>query len=258
MDQSNTNTPTDSILTNTDDIYNSTASILYFLIVTIIYFVLRFFFSSSYMILTILYFLLVVAGEFGINLSISKKVCGTNQYVTAGVYTVMPWTFMFGLLQGMLTLFPGWLTPFSNTIGYLFVKIVGIGRLFNNLLLPKTNSNAKISEALEHIYNDRSLLINEISQENFENFWTNMNSAGLFKPGTAYLKDKLFSYIKIKNIVAECVWYILTGLLIISVSFNLMINSECDRSIDDIMKNSAAISNEQFKDVKKTVYKVTE
>lgn len=284
QNETNANPSTETILNNNDDnTYNSTASILYFLVVTIIYFVLRFFFGSSESkesddsdsskifsmntMLTLLYFLVVVAGEFGINLSISKKVCGTNQYISAGLYTGIPWTFMFGLLQGMLKLFPGWLIPFSNTIGYLFVKILGIGKLFNDILssnadkIPGVDSKTKITtEALEHIYNDRSLLINEITQENFERFWNNMSSAGLFKSDVNIsLKNKLLSYIKIKNLVAECLWYILTGLLIISVSFNLMINSECDRSVGELMTKSDILSKSSNNPPQSTTaYKDTE
>lgn len=265
-----TNVNDESILNNNEDnTYNSTASILYFIVVTLLYFGLRFYFTSKYIILTVLYFLVIIGGEFFINLSISKKVCGTNQYSTTAYYTIIPWTIMFGLLQPLLTIFPGWLSPFSNTIGYFVVKILGIGTLFNKLLSSKidnftgVDSKTKLtSEALEHIYNDRSLLINEISQANFERFWNNMSNSGLFKSGMGNndeFKNKLLSYIKIKDIVAESIWYILTGLLIISVSFNLMINSQCKRSVDDINKYSSMIS-EEISNVKKptTTYKETE
>ena len=259
----------ESILNNNDEnTYNSTASIIYFIVLTAIYFILRFFFGSKYIILTILYFLAIIVGEFGINLSISKKVCGTNQYSSSALYTILPWTFIFGLLQAMLNFFPGWLSPFSNTIGYFVVKILGIGGLFNKILSSKIDniggidSKTKLtSEALEHIYNDRSLLINEISQTNFERFWSNMSSSGLFKSGVGNdtaLKEKLLSYIKIKDLVAEGVWYMLTGLLIISVSFNLMINSDCNRSVSDIQKYSDIISSEISNVKESTVYKETE
>lgn len=239
-------------------LYNSSASSSYFLFITLIYFILRYYFNSKGLILLFSYFFAILLGEFLINLSLSKNVCGVNQYGPVALYTFLPWSIMFGLLQVMLNIFPGWLVPFSNTIGYLFVKIFGIGDLFNKILTPKAeklndiDSITKLtSEALEHIYNDRSLLINEITEDNLKNFWNNMLNAGLFKKtigNDINLYNSLLSYIRIKDIIAECTWYILTGFLIISVSLNLLINSGCERSVDDIIKNSKIISNELIND----------
>jgi hypothetical protein len=208
-----------------------------------------------------------MGGEFFINLSISKKVCGTNQYSKTALYTFLPWSIIFGLLQAMLKFFPGWLIPFSNTIGYLVTKLLGIGKLFNTLLSPKidnvggVDSKTKITaEALEHIYNDRSLLINEITQNNFERFWDNMSNSGLFKkPIDLKLKNKLLFFVKLKDMVSEGLWYLLTGALVTSVSFNLMINTDCNRSVSDIQNATNMISSEMNSiKPKVTIYKESE
>jgi hypothetical protein len=245
-------TPSNSILNNKEESsYNNTFSLLYFIACTFLYFIARHFFKSS-IIITLIYYSAVILGEFFISLSISKQICGSNQYPKTALYTILPWSIIFGLLQAMLNLFPGWLVPFSNTIGYLVTKLFGIGRLFNDLLSPKidnvggVDSKTKITaEALEHIYNDRSLLINEITQTNFERFWDNMSNSGLFKkPVDIKLKDKLLFYVKLKDMVSEGLWYLLTGALVTSVSFNLMINSECDRSVSDIQNSASLVANE--------------
>jgi hypothetical protein len=249
----NTNT-TNAININSnkeeENTFNSTQALLFFLICTISYFIARSIFGSN-ILLSIIYYLVVIVGQYFINLSITKKICGKNQYINVAKFTIIPWVVIFGLLNGMLYFFPGWLIPFSNTIGYFVVKILGINRLLNNLFVTKIdnmeNKDMKVAaEALNHIYNDKSLLINEISSknENFENFWNTMKNSGLFKPSLDQdlknlesMKSKLLFFVNLKDVISEGLWYILTGMLITTISYNYIINSSCERSISDIEEN---------------------
>ena len=52
--------------------------------------------------------------------------------------TTIPWAIVFGLMSLMLIVFPGWLSPFSNTIGYLFAKLAGVGTLMDKIIAPKS------------------------------------------------------------------------------------------------------------------------
>jgi hypothetical protein len=244
---------------------NSFTSFIIFIIVTVVYFLLKIFSKTDKMVMiwTIVYFLMVLSTQFFINVSVSKNLCGTNQYGTASIATFIPWVLMLGSIKILLTSFPGWLAPFSNTFGYIVTKLLGIGTLLNDILSNKfdkesASENMKIAaEALEHIYADKSLLINEITQQNFDTFWSRMSSSGLFKKNAGDYKDKLLNLVKIKDDVSEFIWYILTGGLVSSVSYSYIVNSACNRSVNEIEQNvnkaESTISNDQTEE--KRVYK---
>jgi hypothetical protein len=192
-----------------------------------------------------IYLCLLFIGQFFVNLNLTNRLCGENQWDTTLMVTLLPWTFIFVLLTYLLTLFPGWLSPFSNTIGYGITLLAGISSLMNNILqpnpklLPNNPQNKVIQESLAHIYSDKSLLINEITIENFEYFWQKMS--GIFKAGVKdniSLKKQLYNMIRLKTLVAEYIWYILTGLLVTSVSYNYLINTGCKTSVNEMKKRN--------------------
>jgi hypothetical protein len=241
-------------------------ALIYFLVLTLVYFILKLFSKTPKMIMlwTIVYFLALLLGEFFINVSVSGKLCGNPQYGMSAIVTFIPWIIIFGFLNMLLIIFPGWLSPFSNTFGYLITKLLGIGDLFNNILSSKfekdnTPENMKVAaEALEHIYADKSLLINEITQANFDTFWSRMTNAGLFKKNADEFKDKLRYFVRVKDLIAEFIWFVLTGGLVTSVSYNYMVNSECSKSVDDLENNvsdsQASIAEAAEKSKEQRVY----
>jgi hypothetical protein len=236
------------------NIYSALNGLFYFFIISSIFFIFKFTSkdSKTIKIISIIYILLIVIGEYFINLSVSKQLCETNQYKTAIYVTIIPWIFIFGILNMMLLTFPGWLVPFSNTFGYLITKLAGIDKLLNTILVPKitdtkTSKSSKAAyEALEHIYSDKSLLINEITQSNFERFWEQMTKAGLFKIDLGIeLKEKLFSFVKLKDDISLFIWYMLTGALITSVSYNYIINNGCKKTSKEMMDMNKDYINKQ-------------
>lgn len=219
---------------------NPSSSMFLFFLLTSVYFMVKYntdpkkgniFFG--------IYILLLIIGEFFINISLTKAMCGTNQMGSAMFITIIPWFLIFGLLNLVLMVFPGWLSPFSNTIGYGITKIFGINNLLNNIFKAKINPEelkgenmSAMAEALEHIYSDRSLLVNEITQENFDTFWINMSPS--FKPNikdNIEIKKSLFNFIRLKDIVSEYIWYMLTGTLVTSVGYNYLANKGCSQSV---------------------------
>jgi hypothetical protein len=238
-------------------------ALLYFIILTIIYFILKLTSTTKKMIMIWMgvFFLALLIGEFFINVSVSSKLCGNAQYGMAAIITIIPWIIIFGFLNFLLISLPGWLSPFSNTFGYLVTKLMGIDDLLNSILSSKfekegASDNMKVAaEALEHIYADKSLLINEITQANFDTFWSRMSGAGLFKKGADEFKDRLRYLVRVKDIVAEFIWYGLTGGLVTSVSYNYMVNSECARTVDELETNASASQANIAKTKEQKVYK---
>jgi hypothetical protein len=236
---------------NSAGMTNPTGGMVFFFIVTTIYTVVSYNLNKKYdkdvstssRMFFGIYLLLVIVGEFFVNLSLSAGACGTPQYSTALITTILPWGFMFGILVLLLTMFPGWLSPFSNTFGYGFALMAGLNDTMNSIIEPnpkgaKANpGNEFMEQALAHIYSDKSLLVNEITPDNFGYFWNNMKAVfqkGVFE--NMDLKNKLYSLVQLKYSVAEYVWYILAGLLVTSVSYNYIINSACSINAEEMKK----------------------
>jgi len=167
------------------------------------------------------------------NVNISSK------YPALILSTIVPWTIMFGMLVALLKVFPGWKQPFANTLGYLLVKILGIQKILNSLLITyndKGNSEDVDTEddnfnrairTIKPILNDSTLIINEVSSETFENFWSTMENGKLIKDPQTYktsndgknrddAKNRLEQFIAIKDNFAEYIWYLLAGTYIAS------------------------------------------
>jgi len=72
----------------------------------------------------------------------------------------------------------------------------------------------------------------------------------LFNPGVADnvdLKNQLRDFIRLKDIIAEYIWYMLTGGLVTSVGYNYVVNAGCSQSVKDMKR--------LHKEYKKTVDK---
>lgn len=229
---------------------NPAGSIIWFFIVTTIYTIVDYNArkkmgqdntSKSKMYFAI-YALLVGVGEFFINLGVTSAMCGSAQWATAMMVTVFPWGLIFGILVLLLSMFPGWLAPFSNTFGYGVAVLAGLNTVLADILEPKPKGkkNAEtqaMDEALAHIYSDKSLLINEVTVSNFDYFWNMMQ--GVFQKGVysnADMKGQLYSMVVLKDAVASYMWYLLAGLLITSVSYNYIVNAACSNSAQDMQK----------------------
>ena len=223
-----------------------TTSLVIFLCVTLAYFIAKYYIKSSATTLTILYVLTVLVSQFFINLSITGSICGTQQYGTALLTTLVPWILIFGSVMGILRLFPSWLSPFSNTIGYGVSYLAGINSLFEQILTDRNavkiqnKDKAGFVQAIDHIYDDKSVFINSLTLENLSDQWKSMKSVNLIKPSAGDVNGDLFNnlehFIIMKNEVAEFIWYLLTGSLVTSLSYNSIVNAGCELSAEEMKK----------------------
>ena len=189
----------------------------------------------------------------------SKDICGFDQEKTALLATVLPWFLVLGALKAALIVFPGWLTPFSNTFGYMFVSAVtDLKDVFNDILTPQfdlapaseagatgqkgggdgenstdvpkddVKNKRDIGRALEQIYTDQSIILNELNLDNLDRFWDSFKESRLIRP-SAKVEDleKIRKFLMMKSIVGEFVWLALCGLLVVSISYNYLLNMGC-------------------------------
>ena len=240
------NTSTSSGSSSSTTVVSPMQPLLWFVIMTIIY--IYFLFTSkkkenlgggrNEMVYFAIYILLVIAGEFFLNVNITKSICGSSQWYTAFMVTIFPWVFIFGILVVLLKMFPSWLQPFSNTIGYAITLAAGLTSVFKNIIPPEDkrqgNVDSGISRSLEYIYSNSGLLINLITSSNFANFYNRMNNDGLIIGNHPDLREKLYSMVVLKETVSLAVWYLLAGILITSVSYNSIVNAGCQVSASEM------------------------
>ena len=239
--------------------------------------------------ITFLFFLVLIIGEYFINLAMSKDICGFDQEKTALLATVLPWFIVLGVLKAALIVFPGWLSPFSNTFGYIFVSVMtDMKDVFNSILTPqfdlapasqKTASGGQtggagdstgglqdsadipadeiknkrdIGRALEQIYTDQSILLNELNLDNLDRFWDSFKESRLIRP-SAKIEDleKIRTFLIMKSVIGEFVWLLLCGMLVVSISYNYILNMGCSFTPEQ-QKIRAQVLKEKQEDAKKT------
>lgn len=233
-------------------------AMLWFFVATTVYLPVKYMYpgkGNSSLVYFAIYILMVIVGEYFINLGTTSAMCGSTQWGTAISVTVIPWLVIFGLLNVMLSIFPGWLTPFSNTIGYAITKMMGVGDLFAKILQDEDMDNLppETQKTLARIYSDKSLMINEIpgTVSGFAEFWRRlsplMNADAPPADSDAEVEEmlekkpeslayQLYSYVRLKNIISEYIWYMLTGALVTSVGYNYIINAGCELSAAEMQQ----------------------
>lgn len=253
---------------------NPSTSMIFFLILTLVYFTFKYYTKSSQTIKlwTIIYFLVLIVVQFFINLGLTNEICGFTQYGTAMKTTILPWLLVFGSINLLLMVFPSWLSPFSNTIGYLFAYITGVNSFLKSILKDRKTLNlganqSEMITAINNVYDDKSLLINSMTLDNLPMWWQSMTKGGLLKSGVGESHfNELSSYVKMKDEIAQFIWYALSGVLTTSISYNAILNSGCTKSVAEMEKRHEAYleqekqiaASKQQKEGSQIVYKTYE
>lgn len=214
-------------------------SIFVYIGVTVVYFAMKYMMPEKSTALFIIYFILVLVSQFILNIYLAKQMCNNPSNVgTAAVATIIPWVVIFGLLNLLLTMFPGWLAAFSNTIGYAVASIIGVSSLFTEKLLNVGDPpNRDALKVIQNILSDPSTIINTLTDENVLDFWNKSVKVELFNGNLEIITNvndlnsplfyELKKYIMLKNLVSYFIWYLLTGILITSISYNYMLSIPC-------------------------------
>ena len=110
------------------------------------------------------YMIILFIIQLGINMWVTKGLCGEVHAKNAFIYTLFPWVFIFGIMYLMITIFPGWLSPFSNTFGYGVTLLAKINDVLGKILKSKEQTTDKdLSETLAKIYYKQGNLEKAIS-----------------------------------------------------------------------------------------------
>lgn len=223
--------------------------------------------SNTYMYLAI-YLLLVIVVQFMVNSSIISSTCGgsiSENMGVAGLYTFIPWTFLFGVLLIVLMVYPGFKSAFSDVVGYYYVSS-SANKVLTELLVDqdverKIESDATMTpekkEALQtaadtiiKIVGNTSILINQIVPTNFNEYWNILTP--LMKqryqvpgPDSEGIKKRLFDLVVTRDNVGEAMWYIYTGLLITSIVQLKITTRGCVNSPATMQQNYQTYTQQQ-------------
>lgn len=218
---------------------NSWATIVSFFLLTFFFSILRFMLagSTSEKIVTIAYFIIAIMMQHSVNIDKLRNKCGHVPHGSAIYFTILPWLFIFLLLYVCLIVFPGWKGPFSNTFGYSFASAMGVKSLLVDNILKDENElindrDKTLLDVREDIFKSPELLINEITPDNFDLFWSKLRP--LFRPDADEYQNSLRKIIHIKDIIADFVWFCLAGAFTISVSFNNIANVDCQPTAEEM------------------------
>jgi len=254
---------------------SATTSVVYFLTMSLIYAFIMIYttFSSnnlsqvssnsSNQIYTLIYIIFLICGTYFINVNISKSICNENtiQWITVFSITILPRIIIFGLLYFLLELFPGWINPFSNTIGYIIVNALGVTNVLKHILKTYSpdDKNTTLQKALHNIEKNYSRFINEIDtdEDRFKSFIKQLNKESFTKFPDNYtdMSEELFQHpkvvelfalVKIKELVGKLFWYILAGTLIASISYNFIINMTCEKTLDQAKKEYSELYEKNY------------
>lgn len=228
----------------------------------------------------------ILVGEFMISVGMTKTVCGFEQWGFSAMATFVPWILIAGMIKFILMIRPGWLVPFSNTIGYfLSSAIFSLSDTFKKLLVPNTNLSAagadagasagaaegatpatgtpdngkEVSKALQEIYEDESLLINQMTPENVDAMIAKFVTVGIMLNPDGFAKEypaygvaagetyigfitQIKKAVFFKLYISEFIWLLLSGILVISITFNYIVNYGCKMTAEQIEKKQAKMA----------------
>jgi hypothetical protein len=198
----------------------------------------------------ILFLLLVMIFMYFINVAILQDYCGNVDTFTIFKATIFPWVFIFGTMMYALSKFPSWLTPFSNTFGLLIARFAGCNTAFLEMLKPQENNS------LHYIYSDPSLIVNRFTMLNFDA--TIQTLSHIVDTNNLEKIAAFKQFVKLKEIISEWIWYMLTSSITISVSYNSLITSKCNKTAAQYIDSTNNAMAQTVPKEKPAVYTITE
>ena len=181
-------------------------------------------------IITIMYIFVVIMVMVYFNTSTIKKKCGVDANASYLVFltTFFPWVSIFGMLYTFLLVMPSWKSPFSNTFGY-FITIYFMQGKTKLISLLKGGEDAVKIVIKDNISN----IINDYGPENIGKLKKLAETDGKhwqsYGPGNKERQkyNDVARLIIMKDYIAEFVWYILTGILVINMTNNFILEQNC-------------------------------
>jgi len=217
--------------------------------------------KSSYTYLGV-YYLFVLLSQIILNSVVIINLCGgsiSKNIGVASLITILPWTLIFGVIIIVIIMFPGFKSAFSDVVGYFYVSNSAHTLLSNLLLIDDKISNeidkatvndANTQQAMKHaanviikLFGNVGILINQIVPSNFVDYWKLLDP--LMKPeyknnSNEQIRTDFLNIVISRDNVGEAMWYIYTGILLISIVQYNITTRGCINDTATMQKNYKA------------------
>jgi hypothetical protein len=204
------------------------------------------YYSSIYSTLGI-YLLLILVTQLGLNISYLATKCGgsmSKNVLSALIYTFIPWILMFGVLLGVLLVFPGFKSVFSDVIGY-YVVYSSANDIFSKILMDTSISDAmknsdentrremqSAAELIMKMVGNKSVLINELNPDNFMKMWDTLKPLMVSNyHSDNVIKQELLDLVVLKDNIGEGLWYLYAGILVSSIVYYNLSSNGCIKDV---------------------------
>ena len=145
--------------------------------------------------LTIIYVCVLIIGSYFINSTVSKAICNSEAVRWSNILlaTLLPWIIIFFSLFIVLKIFPGWITPFSNTVGYVVISILGVENTLTAILNKNTGDSVDLAKAIANITHNKSNFINQIdiNKATFLSFIGDLKKVGIITLNKSITQDEV-------------------------------------------------------------------
>ena len=223
-------------------------------------------FQKQKYVMMIVLFMILFLIHMGVNLMGFQNKCGrsiSNNMGKVFISTFVPWLLIFGGLMLVLIIFPGFKGAFSNVIGYyvvyrasntILVKLLGNAQVDRTLEdvqgseKDKAHLLEKASDAVLKLVGNTSIMINQLTPENFEDMWKMM--IPVMKPemrgsANAPFKVELLEQVVLRDNIGECCWYLYTMLLLIVIVKTMLMKQECVTTLSDLKEKEGEFNKNQ-------------
>ena len=210
-----------------------------------------------------IYLAVVLLTQFIINTTFVINACGgssISNYGSAFLITFLPWIFMFGIMLIVLIMYPNFKGSFADIVGYFFVSNKANEILSQILMsdavtqtaingisdMPIKTNIMRASESITKMLGNKAIIINQITPLNFIDMWNNVLKH-LMKPTVfenEVLKTGLLDVAVLRDNIGESMWYIYTGILIISYTSFKITSATCPPDINNLIKKKAHVVKE--------------
>lgn len=214
-----------------------------------------------------IYLAVVLVSQYIINTTFVINACGgssLSNYGNAFLITFLPWMFIFGIMLVVLIMYPGFKGAFSDIVGYFFVSDKANDLLSQILMSDSVSQSAineiadtsvksglmRAAESIVKLVGNKAIIINQITPSNFMNTWDTLKE--LMKP-TVYenqvLKSSLLDVAVLRDNIGESLWYLYTGILIISYTSYKITSASCPPDVNKVVKKSVSNAKEEVVNV---------
>ncbi len=157
-----------------------------------------------------------------------KIICGEKNHRVAFYATVIPFILIYSVGIFLISIFPGWIRCFSNTIGSSFLNFSGVESETVKKLNMTTDNNHSDLVKLYKLYKDNpQILLNEIHFDDSGEISNDLlKSAGI--TDNEDNKKLIKKYIILKESIGEGIWHAILSIITILVGYNTILAENCN------------------------------